>query len=105
MPVNCYAVRRVPGPGWDSERSPREQRGWAEHAAFMDRLAATGFVVLGGPLRDGDEFLLVIRAASEVAVREQLAGDPWHVAGVLEVASVDIWRIVLGEAPGGGAPP
>lgn len=97
-----FAVRRVPGPGWNPDRGLREQAGWAEHAAFMDHLAESGFVALGGPLRDGDEILLMVRADSEVAVRERLAGDPWHVAGILEIASVDVWRIVLGGVPGEG---
>jgi hypothetical protein len=33
----------------------REQEGWPEHADFMNELAASGFIVLGGPL--GDEEL------------------------------------------------
>jgi len=40
----------------------REQEKWAEHAAFMDALADDGFVILGGPLGDGTEVLLIVDA-------------------------------------------
>ena len=39
---------------WDHSRARREQAGWSEHAAFMDALAEEGFVVLGGPIGEGD---------------------------------------------------
>jgi len=38
------------GPEWDRSRPMEEQSGWDAHAAFMDGLEASGFVVLGGPL-------------------------------------------------------
>jgi len=43
-----FAVRLVHGPGWDSSRQIRDQRGWAGHAAFMDGLVGDGFIILGG---------------------------------------------------------
>jgi hypothetical protein len=52
------AVRRVRGPAWDAAIPMRAQAQWAEHADFMNALAAEGFVVLGGPLGSGDEVLL-----------------------------------------------
>jgi AhpC/TSA family protein len=33
----------------------RDQAQWAEHAVFMNTLAAEGFVILGGPLGAGEE--------------------------------------------------
>ncbi len=62
MPV--FAVTRVKGPAWDPERPRREQHGWTGHAAFMDRLVDEGFVVLGGPVGDGEEILLAVEAAT-----------------------------------------
>src|SRR5688500_10929394 len=93
-----YAVRRVRGPAWKGSVSMREQALWAEHAAFMNALAADGFVVLGGPLGDGAEVLLIIDAPSEEAIRARLATDPWSSAGLLEVVRVEPWTILLDRA-------
>lgn len=73
----------------------REQALWPEHARFMNALAAEGFVVLGGPLGDGEEVLLVIHAESEAALRARFAADPWTGAGLLQVARVEPWTILL----------
>ena len=89
------AVRRVRGPAWDRALPMRSQAGWAEHAVFMNALAAEGFVVLGGPLGSGEEVLLVrgqVRGLAQcqprcLAGREALhggighRGSRWHRAG------------------------
>jgi hypothetical protein len=94
--VSHFAVLLDHGPAWDGSRGLREQQGWDEHAEFMDALVDDGFVVLGGPLGDGSRVLLVCAAASEAAVRERLAADPWHgAAGMLEIASVEPWEVLL----------
>ena len=64
----------------------REQDAWDEHAAFMDGLVEDGFVLLGGPL-GADRALLIVDAASEEAVRERLARDPWIPMRLLGVES------------------
>ena len=56
-----FAVRLVHGPGWDSSRQIRDQDGWDEHAAFMDGLVDDGFIILGGPVGDGEQTLHVVR--------------------------------------------
>ncbi len=89
------AVRRVRGPAWDASRPLRGQALWDEHAVFMNALAAEGFVVLGGPLGDGAEVLLIVDADGEEAVRARLALDPWTTAGLLEVKSVEPWAVLL----------
>jgi hypothetical protein len=50
-----FAVRLVHGPGWDSSHQIRDQQGWAGHAAFMDGLVDDGFIILGGPVGDGEQ--------------------------------------------------
>jgi uncharacterized protein YciI len=89
-------VKHVRGPAWDHSRRRREQDGWDEHAAFMDALAAEGFVVLGGPVGagDGDYALLVVSAKDEGAVRARLADDPWADT-VLKIATVEPWSVWL----------
>ena len=51
----------------------REQPAWAEHAAFMNALAASRFIVLGGPLGNGERVLHIVEARSERVIRERLA--------------------------------
>ena len=47
-----FAVINEQGPAWDDKLSMRDQKGWTEHAAFMDALEAERLVILGGPLRN-----------------------------------------------------
>lgn len=73
----------------------REQDGWPEHARFMEQLEADGFIILGGPFGDGRRILLVCAAEDESAVRSRLAADPWSPSGLLEIAAVEPWTILL----------
>jgi uncharacterized protein YciI len=78
----------------------RDQDGWDSHAAFMDGLAAEGFVVLGGPIGDGARFMHVVDAPGEEEIRSRLADDPWERSGQVRTATVEPWKILLraGEA-------
>jgi uncharacterized protein YciI len=73
----------------------REQTLWREHAEFMESLVAEGFVVLGGPVGSGEEILLVIETSSADALRARLDADPWSTSGLLKVARVEPWTILL----------
>jgi uncharacterized protein len=90
-----FVVRRARGGPWDWSRDMREQEGWDEHAAFMDRLAEEGFIVLGGPLEDEREVLHVVDAPSKEAVHARLAEDNWTRDGKLETVSVEGWTVLL----------
>jgi uncharacterized protein YciI len=90
-----YAVRRRRDGPWDWSRDMREQAQWDEHARFMDGLVETGFIVLGGPLEGDREVLLIVEAASEEAVIERLAEDPWALSGMLRVVSIEGWTVLL----------
>ena len=95
MAGTYFVVTRERGPAWDAVRAMREQDGWEDHAAFMDALAEDGFVVLGGPLGDGDRrFMHVVEAPSAEAVAERLAADPWEAAQLATVA-IEPWQILL----------
>lgn len=93
-----HLVRLTPGPDWDPTRRRRQQRGWAEHAAYMDTLADHGVVVLGGPLStdpdDDSDAVLVVEAFDEAAARVMLSADPWFES-VLHVVSIEPWEIWL----------
>ncbi len=90
-----FCVALVPGENWDVTRDRREQRGWDEHAEFMDELVESGFLVLGGPLGDGRETLHLIEADSEDDVRRRLARDPWSRDRLLEVGRLAPWALWL----------
>jgi uncharacterized protein YciI len=93
--VPVFALTEVSGPNWDASRPRRGQDGWDEHAAFMDGLVADGFVILGGPIGDGDRVMLVVEAADEREVEQRLAADPWLPMGILQIASIEPWTIWL----------
>ena len=94
-----HVVLRRSGPQWDRSRPMEEQSGWEEHAAFMDALVEDGFVVLGGPIGEGDgkNALLVVDAESEEAVEARLAEDPW-IGEMLTIESIRPWSIWLRAA-------
>ena len=81
-----FVLTMVNGPAYDRSRPRREQRGWDEHAAFMDGLLAEGFVVLGGPIGDGENVMLVVEADSErdARARAQIAPDAVVPCGLHE---------------------
>jgi uncharacterized protein YciI len=93
--VAAFVVIEISGPAWDPSLGRREQDGWDEHAAFMDALVDDGFVVLGGPLGDGERVMLVVEAEDEDEARRRFAPDPWLPMGILEIASIEPWTIWL----------
>jgi hypothetical protein len=90
-----FAVRLVHGPNWDPGRAIRAQDGWQEHAAFMDALVDDGFIILGGPVGDGEQTLHAVEAAGEDEIRTRLARDPWASAGLLRVGPIERWAFWL----------
>jgi uncharacterized protein YciI len=92
-----FLVITALGPAWDHTRGRREQDGWDEHAAFMDRLVAEGLIVLGGPLgdpNDGEHTALVFAAGSEDEIRAQMAEDPWS-GDLLRLQEIRPWSLWL----------
>jgi uncharacterized protein YciI len=87
-------IRHRSGPEYDRARPLEEQTGWVEHAAFMDGLVDSGFVVLGGPLADENRVALAIEAESEDAVNATLDRDPW-TGSHLVTDAVEPWTVRL----------
>jgi hypothetical protein len=54
-------------------------------------------VVLGGPLEDTPEVLLIIRAETPEEIRSRLAADPWSGNGLLRITRVLPWTLRLGS--------
>jgi uncharacterized protein YciI len=94
--ADYFLVEQAKGPEWDRSRARRGQAGWDAHAAFMDGLAEEGFIVLGGPIGEGDgeNTLLIVDAEDEAAIRARLAEDPW-AGGILAIASIRPWSVWL----------
>jgi len=94
--ADYFLVKRAHGPSWDPSRVRRDQDGWDDHAAFMDKLVDGGVIVLGGPVGHGDgtHALLVMDVGSEAEVRERLAADPWG-ENMLKTESIETWSIFL----------
>ncbi len=90
-----FVVRRTRGQTWESGKPLSAQALWSEHAAFMNRLAEEGFVVLGGPFGEEGGSLLIIDASDEETVVATLARDPWIQADKIQESSVQPWPILL----------
>jgi uncharacterized protein YciI len=68
----------------------------------MDRLVEEGFIVLGGPVGEGDgeNALLVVDAKDEAEIRARLADDPWPEE-LHATVSIQPWTVLLrAETPG-----
>jgi uncharacterized protein YciI len=92
--VAYFVVLRRTGAEWDPSQPMEEQSEWPAHAAFMDGLVASGFVVLGGPLADEQRVVLAVEADSEDTVRATLGRDPWSGTHLV-VDAVEPWTIRL----------
>jgi uncharacterized protein YciI len=93
MTMFLVVIRRS-GPEYHASRPLEEQSGWSAHAAFMDGLVDTGFIVLGGPLASEDRVIHAVEAESEEAIRATLARDPWSETH-LHIDTIDAWNIRL----------
>jgi hypothetical protein len=61
----------------------------------MDGLVDDGFVIIGGPIGDGEQTLHVVEAADESEIKTRLAGDPWASAGLLRIGTIERWALWL----------
>ncbi len=94
-PARLFVVRLTRGGPWDWSVGLRQQAGFDDHARFMDALVDDGFILLGGPLETERDTLHIIDAASEQEIRQRLAQDPWSANGMLSIASIERWTILL----------
>ena len=90
-----FAVRMVHLANWDESRSIRDQAAWIEHASFMDALVDEGFILLGGPLGNGESAMHLIEANDANEVEARLGEDPWANMGMLGIGLIERWRLWL----------
>jgi uncharacterized protein YciI len=86
--VNLFAVIRTRGGGWQHSMPLEQQRDWDAHAAFMNDLYREGFILLGGPLEDAPDVLLIVRASTVNEIIGRLASDPWSDIDLLTISRV-----------------
>jgi uncharacterized protein YciI len=65
----------------------------------MTRLVDEAFVILGGPVGDGEQTLHVVEDADEREIRARFAGDPWASAGLLQIGTIEPWALWLDNRP------
>ena len=98
--MSLYVVVRQAGPGWTEGKGALEQPGVEQHAAFMDGLAAEGFVLFAGPLAGSEldriRALVIVDAADDGEIRQRLDGDPWVRGDRLVTTSVEPWTLFVG---------
>jgi uncharacterized protein YciI len=93
--TTVYLVFREPGPGWVQGLPTRQQPGWDEHAAFMDRVFEQGCIVLAGPYADLSRVLLIVEARDRDAAASLFRDDPWTTTGILVDREVVEWTVFL----------
>src|SRR5438067_9465415 len=92
-----FAVIRSRGGAWQASRALEEQEAWDAHASFMNSLEKEGFIVLGGPLEETADVLLIARAATSNEIIQRLSADPWTSLDLLRVTRVTQWTLRLGS--------
>ena len=93
--VAYFLCTLVHGPSWDDTRGIREQDGWEDHAAFMDRLVEAGLIIVGGPVGTGEHTAHLIESEGPHEIRARLAEDPWAKDKHLVVGTLDPWLLWL----------
>ena len=91
-----WVVRVERGGSWDFAKDMRQQAGWDEHAVYMDRIYADGFLLMVGPLEGGRDVLWIVEADSEEAIARRMAEDPWSPNRMLRPTRIERWDIVMG---------
>jgi uncharacterized protein YciI len=94
-----FVVIREQSRAWDASLAMREQERWPEHVEFINRIADEGFLIVAGPVGDGNPYraMLVVSADDDDQAAARLEDDPWTTVGVLETKSVERWEVLVGE--------
>jgi uncharacterized protein YciI len=95
--MKLFAVIRAQGSAWRPAVPLESQPDWDAHASFMNGLQKDGFILLGGPLDDTPEVLLIVRANTPAEIMERFAGDPWTTQGLLRISRISPWTLRLGS--------
>jgi uncharacterized protein len=97
--MQLFAVIRTRGGAWQRSASLESQPDWDAHASFMNGLQKDGFILLGGPLDDTPDVLLIVRASTPEEIIERFAADPWTGQDLLRISRIAPWTLRLGSLP------
>jgi uncharacterized protein YciI len=97
MRTTIFAVIRARGPRWNDELPMEGQEDWRAHADYMNELVTEGFMLLGGPMLDTRDVLLIVRAGDEAEVEARLAADCWSAKDLLRTRQISPWWLRLGS--------
>jgi uncharacterized protein YciI len=93
MAMFLVQLRRY-GPQWNPSLKLADQADFPAHAAFVDSLVESGFIVLGGPLADEERVIYAVEASTEEDVRSTVVRDPWNESH-LRLEWVEPWTVRL----------
>ena len=94
-----FVVVRTRGNAWRQDLPLESQPEWAAHAAFMDALAAEGFVILVGPLEGTEDALIIARAHNAQEIVARMEADPWSPMDMLRTTRIAPWQLRIGSLP------
>ena len=94
---HLFVVIRTYGPPYARDLPLEEQQDWEPHRAFMNALQADGLVLLGGPLEEREDVLLILRARNKAEIERRLARDPWTKSGILSTTRISRWNLRIGR--------
>ncbi len=97
--MKLFAVIRTRGGAWQPSLALESQPDWDAHASFMNGLQREGFILLGGPLEDTPDVLLIVRAGTPEEIIERFAADPWTSQDLLRIGRISPWTLRLGSLP------
>jgi uncharacterized protein YciI len=91
-----YVLLHQPGPALAEGGSVFEHPDFAEHVAFLQRLAQDGLLVAAGPLpAQPGTGMTVVKAPPELDVQRLAAEDDLSVARGLLTVQVSLWQVQL----------
>lgn len=93
--VQTFVVLSAAGANHDLPKGEREQAHRDEHEVFIDDLADTGFILMGGPLVDEGGGMLIMRGESAAAVRATMGQDPRYAHEILRLVDIERWEIFI----------
>lgn len=71
-----YVIMHIPGPAWVQGLDPTQQKGVAEHSAYISRLFSEGKIEASGPfLKDNAGGMILTAAGIDAAEAERMGTD------------------------------